>query len=1222
MRRPYRVHRRTQRFLIASGLVVALIASSGAAWALFSGTGAQTSTATAGSLNTPAGLTSTHPNVTGSGDGNVTLAWSDTLNIDQPVTYYIFREPSAASVTPPVSPASPGDSWVQTSFSPVTNTGSNSRGQCTTTGSVPNLSVSCVFTDSAVYNSQYVYDVMSVVGGWKTASAADMALSLPPTSGKDYSGGSDPNLNAVQALGNSNILAVGDNCTLLFSAGTTWSTVSLNSVCTGYNLTGINVLDASDGWIVGSNGTNGLVLSCSSNCNTSAGVWQKATTATLPSLMSVTAASQADGAGKQDFYVYAGGAGGNLIACQVIANAADACAGTGGTWNAFVPTGFSGVTFTGVSTVSNNGNNIWAVGSTNAGANGFLAVCTEAAHGTSCGVSPGTGWTAAAHAPTTNAYRSVLATSNTQVYATGAGGTLLLCTTSCNDAANGLWPTDESGIGSSDSVTGIYVKDATHAFAVTEGGLAYNCAASCNAAGISWVQQTVVDTGAPALNDIAGGDATHVWAVGDTGTILFFPTTNYWGQQASGVSSYALASADLTSLANPDGTLYTTQVPWATGAVIPGGGCSGGNQGVLVKFAPTIPSGISRFTVRAATVVKATGSPGAGAGYALSIFDGSAWTTGATSPLTTNLTTATVDFSAQINTPTKLSSMQLCLQAVSGTSGSVKTAIDLLHVDVDSGADVTATPTSGASVASVTLAGGGFTAGSSTVASLIDTTGTLFPNLVTKTTDGSGNLPSGMSFSIPSGAAAGSAIIRVDDASGRRGIASFTVLYSATDTVASSLNPAQVGSPVTYTATVSGTGPTPTGTVTFEDAGVPISTCGSSGVVTLSGGVATCTVTYSATGSPSITAPYSGDSNYASSTSNTVNETVTSGQLHISVLTGSGGAVATGHYQGTITLTVVNQAGSPVGGVAVTGSWSPTSAATPSGCTTVSGTGSCTITTTGGGGGSFPAGQPENWSASNLALTGYTYDSVSNVDGGNITIGDTAAAPCGAGTVCAVKLVSTTDTTADVSNTLSLGAGIAAPKNSTVEILIFRESKAGDTVTFGTSPTLTTGIPSAVNSNNFITGTTTAGSAYNLWVYQGTGSGTTGGSITLNFGQTNAATSIEVLVLTGNDNTAPIRKSNGTDSGTTTTGNKGVSLTLSSPVTSGDGELALLGVNADQSGTWSPPSGWSQLDYQHAASLNNKAEATNATNNAVASVTQNIVNAGTWGAIELEISHA
>ena len=79
----------------------------------------------------------------------------------------------------------------------------------------------------------------------------------------------------------------------------------------------------------------------------------------------------------------------------------------------------------------------------------------------------------------------------------------------------------------------------------------------------------------------------------------------------------------------------------------------------------------------------------------------------------------------------------------------------------------------------------------------------------------------------------------------------------STTALVSSLNPSTVGSSVTFTATVSGTGATPTGAVTFSIDG----TAGSP--ITLVNGVATDTTSSLASGSHTITASYSGDSTYA-----------------------------------------------------------------------------------------------------------------------------------------------------------------------------------------------------------------------------------------------------------------------------------------------------------------------------------------------------------------------
>src|SRR5207245_1605113 len=96
---------------------------------------------------------------------------------------------------------------------------------------------------------------------------------------------------------------------------------------------------------------------------------------------------------------------------------------------------------------------------------------------------------------------------------------------------------------------------------------------------------------------------------------------------------------------------------------------------------------------------------------------------------------------------------------------------------------------------------------------------------------------------------------------------------ASTTAPASSLNPSRADQSVTYTATVS---PHPDGgTVAFSDGTTTISGCGAQAVNTATG-VATCTVLYTSTvGSPhSITAAYSGDANYHSSTSAALLQTV------------------------------------------------------------------------------------------------------------------------------------------------------------------------------------------------------------------------------------------------------------------------------------------------------------------------------------------------------------
>jgi hypothetical protein len=90
-----------------------------------------------------------------------------------------------------------------------------------------------------------------------------------------------------------------------------------------------------------------------------------------------------------------------------------------------------------------------------------------------------------------------------------------------------------------------------------------------------------------------------------------------------------------------------------------------------------------------------------------------------------------------------------------------------------------------------------------------------------------------------------------------------------TMTLSSSLNPATAGEAVTYTATLNPT--KGTGTVEFMQAGVTISGCAAQAI---SAGTATCTMAGLAAGGHWITAAYSGDRNYAKSSSSGLTQTV------------------------------------------------------------------------------------------------------------------------------------------------------------------------------------------------------------------------------------------------------------------------------------------------------------------------------------------------------------
>ncbi len=93
-----------------------------------------------------------------------------------------------------------------------------------------------------------------------------------------------------------------------------------------------------------------------------------------------------------------------------------------------------------------------------------------------------------------------------------------------------------------------------------------------------------------------------------------------------------------------------------------------------------------------------------------------------------------------------------------------------------------------------------------------------------------------------------------------------------TTTVTASPNPSTFGQTITLTATVSSAAGTPTGNVVFKNGGTTIAGCDAQG---LNGsGQATCTTSALAAGNRSISAEYSGDTNYSTSNSATYGQTV------------------------------------------------------------------------------------------------------------------------------------------------------------------------------------------------------------------------------------------------------------------------------------------------------------------------------------------------------------
>jgi hypothetical protein len=139
-----------------------------------------------------------------------------------------------------------------------------------------------------------------------------------------------------------------------------------------------------------------------------------------------------------------------------------------------------------------------------------------------------------------------------------------------------------------------------------------------------------------------------------------------------------------------------------------------------------------------------------------------------------------------------------------------------------------------------------------------------------------------------------------------------SVFLNSSVAVVSSVNPSVVGQQVTYTATVSGTGATPTGTVTFKDGATTICSA-----VTVTSGQAICNQTYTAPSSThSITASYSGDSNYNPSTSSALTQTVNQAATTTALASSASPSVSGQSITYTATVAPVSPgAGTPTGTV-------------------------------------------------------------------------------------------------------------------------------------------------------------------------------------------------------------------------------------------------------------------------------------------------------------------
>jgi hypothetical protein len=131
---------------------------------------------------------------------------------------------------------------------------------------------------------------------------------------------------------------------------------------------------------------------------------------------------------------------------------------------------------------------------------------------------------------------------------------------------------------------------------------------------------------------------------------------------------------------------------------------------------------------------------------------------------------------------------------------------------------------------------------------------------------------------------------------------------ASSTSLVTSVTPSTFGQSVTLTATVASGVGTPTGTVTFIDGAANLG----SGTVN-AGGQATCTYSALTVGTHSLTAVYSGDTNFVASTSNSLTQTVNQAASSTSLV--SSVTPSTFGQSVTFTATVASGVGTPTGTV-------------------------------------------------------------------------------------------------------------------------------------------------------------------------------------------------------------------------------------------------------------------------------------------------------------------
>jgi hypothetical protein len=356
-------------------------------------------------------------------------------------------------------------------------------------------------------------------------------------------------INAVQVISATAWLAVGDNCSIYFGASNAaWTEVAKPSGCTS-NLKGIDAAAATAGWIVGSGNT---ILTCSSNCQASNGVWSTVTASHFTSTTSLTGVTDNQAGTPLPLLV------GNDGTSGVIGNCSATCTSTtGSTWNTRAT--LTNTTMNGVA--GQAGGLAWAVGSNSSGTGGVVELCNSNCATTTASWSAMTSATISGN----GALNAIAFADQNHVLAVG-NGVIENCSANCNNATTATWTKQTvSGISSSTNLRGVAIRNnqAGPGVVVGDGGVIGYCSTHCadGTAAVTWTSEpsNTIDNllGVGALFAGTGSALSTGVAVGANGDISTATAANSWLSPTAALSTNTAVHNVATTVTVSGGSGFT-----------------------------------------------------------------------------------------------------------------------------------------------------------------------------------------------------------------------------------------------------------------------------------------------------------------------------------------------------------------------------------------------------------------------------------------------------------------------------------------------------------------------------------------------------------------------------------------------------------------------------------------------------------------------------------------